>query len=404
MTRKKDERQSGRGVTPDPLRNPISTAGTEVPQRRSESLDEPETPLDAPLASPASGPTPCGGSATGANDGAGDGRPPSPRLNLDRFNVGDVASTFLYASAINTVMAKAAEDGGNRAYLGAAFVVILVLDWLSRVFVLTNFPKDDQAFRGNGWLLIIKLCLECACVTFVTTVAVIILDGNYKESVRNEVILAMFLAFALWNYFVVGILQHVDFKHIVRTILYGYRGASGSLGKYLQYVDDLFQRSAKEALQPNPSMSAQYRAAGRATWMGVKKVFAMLGVIFLCLQITAAPAAYAGFWAIEVYSPDIREAAHVALVGWVHLFVIGAVILALTAAGFAVVATDADTAAQARYSWGSIGCFASALSVVIVVGLYVDLDALLWIWFVQVSVSSFLVFFMSQERAQLQSD
>ncbi|HYG28850.1 MAG TPA: hypothetical protein VD887_01405 [Allosphingosinicella sp.] len=405
MTRKKGEPQGGREDPPNPLRKSRSIASTDDVRRRAVSVNEVKTPSNASPDTAASNSSSGGGGGTtgGASDGPGGALPPSARLNLDRFNVGDVASTFLYASAINTVMAKAAENGGSHAYLGAAFVVILMLDWLSRVFVLTNFPKDDQVFRGNGWLLIIKLCIECACVTLITTVAVVILDGEYKDSVRNEIILAMFAAFACWNYFVIGILQHVDFRHIVRTILYGYRGASGSLGKYLQYVDDLFQRSAEEAIRPNPNMSEQYRTAARATWMGVKKVFAMLAVIFLCLQIAAAPAAYAGLWAIEVYSPEARETAHLALSDWVFLFIPGAIIIALVGAGFAVVSTDAPVASSMRYSWGSISCFLSALLVVVLIGLYVDLNELLWIWFVQVSLSSFLVFFMSQERARAQT-
>jgi hypothetical protein len=306
------------------------------------------------------------------------------KLDLGRFHVGDVASTFLYASAINTVMSKAAEDNGARVALGTAFVLILLLDWLSRVFVLARFPTRGETFMGSSWLLIFKVALECVCVTLITVVAVMVMDGAYDDMELSFLLMCMFVVFAAWNAAMIIVLQHVDFIHLIRAIFQGYDGAYGVFENYLKHFADLLDRIGDKKPTASQAMGA-----------GLKMTCAMLAVLFLCAHILVAPIIYGSFAAGRYFARAPFGITEGDTPWWLPTVLISVCIMSAIVS--AVFASNKIHSGK-RVNLGSVCCFVSILVLMFFVVLFSGFPALMWTWFVQVSCASFLVFFMSHER------
>lgn len=143
---------------------------------------------------------------------------------LQEFTSNDVISSFLYASAVNVILAQGVLKTDLTSVIALGTIVFLFIDWLSRVTIPISFPEDDQKKRRETRVKLSKAGLEILLIfSLVTTCMHYINPPASLDVIINSKKSFSFFLFAsfLWNILMLYVMTLVKFTDLAKSIFLG---------------------------------------------------------------------------------------------------------------------------------------------------------------------------------------
>lgn len=143
---------------------------------------------------------------------------------LEELTSNDVISSFIYASAVNVVLANGVLKTDLSIFIALGTILFLFIDWLSRVTIPISFPEEDQAKRKQIRVKISKAILEILLIFTLVSTCMQYINPPQSQDIMisgyKTFAIFLFISFC-WNLLMLYVMQSVSFKDLGRSILLG---------------------------------------------------------------------------------------------------------------------------------------------------------------------------------------
>lgn len=214
----------------------------------------------------------------------------------ENATIGDVVTTFMYASAVNVVLAHSVVMPEiATAWVPLTFILFLVIDWLSRIRIPIGFPEKDQEVRRRVRSQLIKGAVEIACVFVLVLAAVSRFVPNAAAAGDGRwrtLMLFFFSASFLWNLIALGVMTHVGYRDLLRAAIAGSVFEITELRSYTKRFWQPFDQAMDELekeVKPGCAFAKVEEVNKESSKLGVGRAVAQL----IALHVTVSNVAVA---------------------------------------------------------------------------------------------------------------
>jgi len=163
-----------------------------------------------------------------------------------KFNANDVVSTFLYASAVNVILATSAKIVTPDIWIPLVIIVFIFIDWMSRVTISVSLPSEDQENRNEIFVKLCKAGLEILIIFSLVTTACRFLEPTTEFVTSTKSFSVFLITCFIWNLLIFKIMEGVRGTALFVAVFTGSAYDVGGARRYTTAIDVILSKAHKK--------------------------------------------------------------------------------------------------------------------------------------------------------------